>query len=281
MARIPTVGTKGVHTAQLSPRLRKIEARRTRKAAQRAYAPELRADREALAEPGKAYRTQVGSVKGATNIFTGALAQALAGLKGSGLKGRYLQQTKSELLGQLHDAASYAPYLIAEAGETRNKEASEARRELLSDRAQMQKSGLEAFNSRLKELRGTAAARLKEQQEKKESEAKEAAEGGGSGGLSKSEIKALESAAIAVRNFITEWKGDKKAQEAIPLQSGADWAKAAKFIASKNESATPADVAKVLKRVRERWTEKRPGFNEPGARRDYEHSPLTGFIPPR
>jgi hypothetical protein len=250
--RIPTVGPRDVRTVQLSPRLRRIERRRTRNAAQREAAPQIHADKAALAETGKNYRTQVASIKGASQMTSSALAQALAGA-GQGLHGRYEQQLKSELLSRLKGVGAQALPLIAEAGEERNKERTEAMQQLREDRAARDSSALAEFDQRLKELRGAGSSALKEQQEKRESEQ----EGGGPGGLSKSEIKALDSAAIAVKNFINDWKEQPELRKLNPLRTAEDWAKAASFIAHANESAAPADVATILKRVRSRWGNRR------------------------
>jgi ElaB/YqjD/DUF883 family membrane-anchored ribosome-binding protein len=174
--RVPVVGPQQLHPVQISPEIRKLEARRTKAAAHRAAAPVLAADRGEFGFAKKQYRNEAASARGATSAVEGALAQALAGLKGSGLSGTALQQTKSEFTSRAADAASALPSLLAGAQEERNKTLAADRQNLVSDRAQMQQSAAEAYNEKLKELRETGSSALKSQSQTASSNSKEAGE---------------------------------------------------------------------------------------------------------
>lgn len=227
MARIPTVGPKAVHTVQLSPRLRRIEARRARRATHREHAPVIAADKATLHEVGGNLGREVQSIKGATAMTDSALLQALrGGLKG--LKGQYRQQVKSELLARLHDAAATVPALVAEAQETAHKEGTEARQQLRSDVAARQQDFAETFDQRLKELRGQGATAVKE----KEEEAKKKREERGEGGGLELDPKAIHNAELALANSLVNWGKNVKVeingkkvpiQKFNPLHSAADW----------------------------------------------------------
>jgi DNA repair exonuclease SbcCD ATPase subunit len=166
---VPTVGNKQLHPVQLSPEIRHLEAKRTKAAAQRAAAPVLAADRGKFGVAKKQYQNEAASARGATNAEESALAQALSGLKGAGLKGTALQQTKSEFTSRAADAASALPSLLAGAAEERNKTLAADRQNLITDRASSEQSAAEALNQRLKELRGQGSSALKEEGKHKES----------------------------------------------------------------------------------------------------------------
>lgn len=170
---IPVVGNKQLHPVQIAPNIRKLEARRTRAAAHRTEQPVINADKGAIGIANKEYRNEAASARGATNAEENALAQALAGLKGSGLSGRYLQQAKGEFTSRAADAASALPSLLAGAGEERTKALTTARTKLTEDRASEQSSAASAFSQRLKELRGQGSSDLKTQQGDSATEAKE------------------------------------------------------------------------------------------------------------
>ena len=244
---IPVVGAKQLHPVQLSPQVRRIEAHRTREAARREAAPVLASDRSAFGAANREYRTQARSARGATSAVQGSLAEALGGLKASGLSGRYLQQARNEFMSREADAASALPALLAGAQEERSKAILDARQQLLSDRAQMQQSAASDFNQRLKELRGQGSSVLKS--EEKEAE---------SGGLSKSELKSLENAGIALHDAIAQWKKDPELQAGNPLQTKEDWLKLAHGLTKEYDGFGLAEAAKVIAALRRRW-QKHPG----------------------
>lgn len=258
MARIPTVGTKGVHTVQLSPRLRRIEARRTRNAARRANAPVIAADKAALREAGGTYNTQVQSIKGATAMTDSALLQALRGGLG-GLKGKYKQQVKSELLARLHDAAATVPSLVAEAGENRAQETREARQNLMQDRASMLREAATAFNSRLQSLRDKGATALKEREE------------GGEGGENPlaPDPRGVHNAYLVGANGLQElinsagkWidkdgnivePHTEGAKPIHPPETDAEWRAFAENVAKKADSADQTDALRAVEILRQRY----------------------------
>ena len=206
---VPVVGSQQLHPVQVSQPIRELEAHRTREAARRESAPVLAADREAFAAAKKQYRAEAASARGATNAVESSLAQALAGLKGSGLSGRYLQQTKNEFTSRAANAASSLPFLLAGAAEERGKAFTEARSQLSQDRAAMQQSGASAFDQRLKELRGAGTTAVKEQEADHE--------------LSKDETKSFQNATNALKDFLSQWGEnidvkDPTTGELVPIQ---------------------------------------------------------------
>src|SRR5262249_55739952 len=120
------------------------------------------------------YGTEAASYKGASGMLDNSLAQALAGIGSSGLKGSAAKQVKSELTARLGDVASSLPYLLAGNREEEGKALTEGRQQLLQDRASMQKSAASAFNERLKELRGKGTSELTEQAKNKTSVSEDA-----------------------------------------------------------------------------------------------------------
>jgi hypothetical protein len=178
MARVPTVGAKQLHPVQLTPEMRKILAHRSRRAAHREYSPVLAADRGAFKSANRAYRTEASSVRNATGMVENQLAQALAGLSSSGLSGKYKHQVQQEFTARQQDVASAIPFLLSNAAQERTSAIQDARGQLTSDQAQMQKSGASMFNQLLKEGREAGTSALKEQAKKHsdvKTESKEAA----------------------------------------------------------------------------------------------------------
>lgn len=168
--RIPTVGTRGLALAQLSPEARRILKRRTKREAQREAAPILASDRAAIRDANRGYGAEKRSILGATDMVQNSLSQALRGLKGSGLSGGYLRQVQNDLTSRQGDAAASIPFLLADAARERTEEVGEARAQLRSDRAAMQQSAASKFNQLLKEERGKASGVVKARREGTDSE---------------------------------------------------------------------------------------------------------------
>lgn len=251
--RVPVVGSKQLHPVQISPEIRRIEARRTKAAARREAAPILNADRRAFGEANREYSTQARSVRGATHMVEGALAQALAGLKGSGLSGRYLRQTQNEFTSRQADAASAIPALLAGAQEERGKALREASTQLASDRANMQQDAAQAFDQRLKELRGQGSTALKGGAEN-------------TGSSSRSLHIALMTAISGYQELLAssgKWfkgktevdPGTEGAREIHPPRTESEWRAFALQVA-KTEGADPIDAANAVKILRERINRK-------------------------
>lgn len=175
MARIPVVGTQNVHTVQLSPRLRQILHERAARQNRREYAPIIAADKAAIGLPQHEYETHVGAAKGAASAIQASLAQALAGLQGSGLHGRTLQQAIQGLSARQGEAVQALPYAYAGAAEERNKAQREARQGLLEDRAKRQAGIASDFDNLLESSRSSGAQSLKEQEERERSHRQEVA----------------------------------------------------------------------------------------------------------
>jgi len=209
MARIPVVGTKDVHAAQLSPELRRLLYRRAKGANRREYAPVLQADRQAFGGINQAYQNEASSVRGASQMTEEMLAQALQGLKASGLSGKYLQQATSELTSRQGDAAAAVPFLLSDAREARSSALTDARQQLAQDRASMLQGTAQDFNSSLESARGDASQVLKEQEEARSSASP------------KFDSEALSNARLALRSALSKWSENptiKVGDEEIPLQ---------------------------------------------------------------
>jgi hypothetical protein len=236
---VPVVGPKQLHIAQLSPRARKILAHRARQAARREYAPVKAADRQAIGLVNREYGVQARSAKAATNMVGASLTQALQKLPSTGLSGGYLKQAANELAARRADAASSLLFLLADAGSERRKGLIEAKTQLISDRADQQKSAAEKLNSLLSSERDAASSYLAAQEKAQKP--------------SKSEAKSLANAATALHDYLSHWKAEPVLQEANPLKTNADYAEAAHWLAKKYEGVSLADAAKVLAATRARW----------------------------
>lgn len=173
MASIPIVGAGQTHQVQLSPALRKLLHHRAAAAARREAAPVLAADREVLRIPQQEYRTAATSNKAALDAVVSSLAGALASLGGSGLKGHYRQETAQGLRDQKAQALAALPYLNAIAGEERAKGMTEARTQLVQDRAAMQQNAAQGFNSLLEKARGAGTQSEKEREGRERSNRQE------------------------------------------------------------------------------------------------------------
>lgn len=203
--RIPVVGSSQLHTVQISPEVRRIEARRARRAARRESAPILAADRGAFSQAKRDYRTEASSAKGATNMVEGTLVRALAGLKTSGLSGRYLQQATKEFTSRAADAASGLPFLLAEASENRGKSLRAASSQLAQDKAAMQQNAAQMFDQRLKEMREAGASALKAQS-----------------GTEPFDPKKLQNASIALQDSLVNWAKNGEVEvdgKKVPIQT--------------------------------------------------------------
>lgn len=241
MAPIPTVGTGRLNTAQLSPGERRILARRSKRAAQREYAPVIAADKAAFGTANRAYRTQAQSVRGATNMVENTLSQTLRGLKSSGLKGNYLRQVQNEVTSRQQDVAGSIPMLLADAATEKAKSYADARTQLLTDRAQKGQSKAQMFNQLLKEERGKASTVLKDENK----------------GPSASDIEGLKNAAKGLQIMITEWKNDPKLQEEFPLEKNEDWLGLVKDLQKSYDGVTLTDAATVVDRLKKHWAIKK------------------------
>jgi len=178
-------------------------------------------------------------------MVEGSLAQALAGLKTSGLSGRYLQQASKEFTSRTADAASALPFLLAEASENRGKANSEARSQLMQDRAAMQQSAAGAFNQRLKELRTAGSSALK---------AKEAGKGDGA---SRSVHNALIIAVTGYSELLkNSGKSTEEGTEIHPPRTDQEWRRFATQVAEEAEGADPVDAMNAVKILRERINRK-------------------------
>jgi hypothetical protein len=222
MARVPTVGSKELHSAQLSPQERRLRYKRAKRANQREYRPVLEADRQAIGAVNRDYQNEASSIRGATSMTENALAQALAGLRSSGLSGSYLRQAISELTARQGDAAASVPFLLSDARGQRSDALGEARQQLIDDRAAMQQGTAQDFNALLKEGRGEASQVLKEQAEARES--------GGEGAF---DPAALGNAKLALKDALNTWGQNPMVpgpdgeeiplRQLNPLRSKDDW----------------------------------------------------------
>lgn len=242
--RVPVVGTGQLNTAQLSAEQRRIEAHRAREAARREYAPQIQADRGAIGVANKQYQSEAASARGATDAVQTSLAQALAGLKESGLSGRALQQTKAEFTSRAGDAAMSLPALLAGAGEERGKALTEARSTLAQDRAAMLTSQASKFNSALSSDRNAASSVLAAQKTKAQ-EAKEP----------DSTDEAVQNATNALKDYLSHWgeninvevNGEEvPIQQANPLKTADQWRTLAHGLEKEYDGFSLTDAVKAI-----------------------------------
>lgn len=259
--RVPVVGTRGLHVAQLSPEARSILKRRADAAAQREYAPVLQADRAAFGTARQRFRGEKQSILGATDMAEASLAQALKGLKASGLGGRYLRQATNELTARRADVAGAVPFLLSDAASERGEAIQEARTELISDRAAMQQSAAQKFNSALDEERNAASGLLKER-------AEDRARNKGF----EFDPRNLKNAQIALKTALEKWaenpmvevevNGEKQMvpfQQANPLKTMEQWREFAAGVDDSFNGFDSVDIMEVIKRALRRRESKFAG----------------------
>lgn len=213
--KIPVVGTRGLHTAQLSPEVRSILKRRAEGAAQRAYAPQIAAKKQAIGSVRKGFQNERQSILGATDMAENSLSQALRGLGSSGLQGRYLKQATSELTARRGDVAQSIPFLLSDAAQQRNEALTGARQELTETRAARDQSAAEAFNSLLKEEREDASGALKRRAAKLGEKEED--------GLSEAQLRRLGNADLALKDALAAWSQNIEVEgpegDMVPVQS--------------------------------------------------------------
>lgn len=244
--RIPTVGTKGLNIAQLSPEARRILKLRAKRAAQRKYAPVLAADRAAVRDANRGYGAEKRSILGATSMVQNSLTQALRGLKGSGLSGGYLRQVQNDLTSRQGDAAASIPFLLADAARERTEAVGDARAQLREDRAARASTTAEKFDTLLKEERGKASGVLKERR-------------GGTDSELKSDPRALKIAMLAARTGYQELlknagKRTEEGTEIHPPWNDQEW-RAFTLTVAKTEGIDAVDAANAVKILRRRIQE--------------------------
>jgi hypothetical protein len=235
--QVPVVGTRGLHTAQLSPRARTILKRRADAAARREYAPVLEAARAPIESARQGFRNEAASIRGSARMGEQSLDQALRGLASSGLKGRYLKQATQEFAARRADVASGTPYLLADARQARGEAIGEARTDLLTTRAEMKGSAASAFNQLLKEQRDKASGVLKERENESEK----------SSGFEFDERK-LRNANIALNDALATWKSNPEYQEANPLTQIDHWRHLAQQMSGIYKGFDLAEAMEVIRR---------------------------------
>lgn len=249
MARVPVVGTKELHTAQLSPRERRILHRRAARANRREMAPVLAADRQAYGVANRAYGREAASVHGAAEMTEEALAQALKGLRSSGLTGQYLHQAVNELTSRQGDAAAAIPFLLSDAREQKADAIGEAQQQIAQDRARMLQGTAQDFNSMLESARGKASTVLKEQQEKREAEA----------GEHFFDAKHLANAKLALKDALSAWgknpmvegpEGEEVHLRSLnPLRSQEDWLRFAQGLNEHYDGFELRDINHIIQQL--------------------------------
>lgn len=249
---LPTVTARDLHVVQLSPQLRKVLKRRSMRAARRAYAPEIAADRANIAETRGQYRNQAASIRNASSMVQNALSHALAGAQASGLHGGYLRQLTHEIGSRESDTASAIPFLLADAQEERNKALSEGRQELRSARGSMLKAGLGAFNTLLKETRGEGSSLEAQRAEARKKKAQEAAEPG----EGKYDQTNLENAKLALKDALSQWAKNPTVEgpdgsevplkQVNPLRTREDWLTFANGLVKNYDGFGLAEINHVL-----------------------------------
>lgn len=249
--KLPQVGTRDLNTVTLSPELRKILRRRAHNAAKRAYAPILAADRQAFRDINRAYQTEAKAVRGATSMVQESLAQALAGLKRSGLRRGYLRQAVNELTSRQADAARAIPFLLADARENRARAMSEAQQELNKHRAEMLQASAGNFNQLLKEARTAGSSLMKERKDRARAmreEARAKREREKEGGLNLDPVN-LRNAELALKDALRQWASDDELKELNPLRTRQDWERFAVGLDSQYPGFSLAEADAVIRRL--------------------------------
>lgn len=247
MARLPTVGASKLHLAQLSPQVRRVLARRAKKAAKREYAPVLKADRRAFGAANREYKAEKQSVLGATGQVENTLADALRGLKTSGLTGGALKQAQREFTSRQADTASSIPFLLGDAAKTKKAAIVDARTALIEDQAQKGKSTAEMLNQTLKEQRTAASSELKSKEGKEAEHDKNLA----------SDARSIRNALIVANKGYTELlqntgKETKDGVTIHPPKTDAEWRAFITQVAKEAEGADPVDAARAVQLLRDR-----------------------------
>lgn len=250
--KLPQVGTRDLNTVTLSPELRKILRRRAHNAAKRVYAPILEADRQAFRDINRAYQTEAKAVRGATSMVQESLAQALAGLKRSGLRRGYLRQAVNELTSRQADAARAIPFLLADARENRAQALSEAQQQLAQDRAAMLQDSAQGFNSLLASQREKGATEIGERKDRarREREAK-------GRGLDLDPVK-LRNAKLALKDALRQWAKNPTVEidgeevplkQLNPLRTRQDWERFAVGLVGQYPGFGLAEADAVIRRL--------------------------------
>lgn len=252
---VPVVGSKQLHPVQISPRVRRLEAKRARAAAHREAAPEKAAAKEGVRAARRESRRSLTSARKGTQALAGTLEQALAGLGSTGLTGRERQQTSREFSGRIADAASALPALLAGLREEGAEDIGKARRELQGVRAAEKSSAASKFNSQLEELRNAGSSAIEAEQKERQGKRGEAAEGG-------EEDRGLRNAQIELTKFLDFWRKNKLVeldgkevpiQQVNPLTSDSDWREVVKGMVEHGEGFDPTDALRAVKERRAEW----------------------------
>lgn len=255
--KLPQVGTRDLNTVTLSPELRKILRRRAHNAAKRVYAPILAADRQAFRDINRAYQTEAKAVRGATSMVQESLAQALAGLKRSGLRRGYLRQAVNELTSRQADAARAIPFLLADARENRARAMSEAQQELNKHRAEMLQASAGNFNQLLKEARTAGSSLMKERKDRARAMREAKREGEKEGGLDLDPVK-LRNAELALKDALRQWAKNPTVEidgeevplkQLNPLRTRQDWERFAVGLVGQYPGFGLAEADAVIRRL--------------------------------
>jgi hypothetical protein len=112
---VPVVGVHATNQVRLSPRLEALLHHRAQRAANRYYAPQIAALKAQRRGVVRTYRQSVSSTKNAVGAAQAQLSQIQKGLKHSGLKGSFLQQTRSDLASRQQSLGQAIPFLTQDA----------------------------------------------------------------------------------------------------------------------------------------------------------------------
>lgn len=258
---LPVTTPQDVNLNRLSPELRRILRQRAHAQARREYAPILEADRAALEAPQAAYRTQAQATRGAASMAENLLLSALGGLKGRGLSGSALNQTRSELTSRIGDAASSVPFLLADAAEERAAGVGEARQQLMQDRGAMLSDSAANFNSLLEKAREAGGSQIEEEKDAQKA-ARKAAEDEAMTGANGLDISPenLKNAELALKTALTGWAENPEVEgpdgemvplkELNPLRTDQDWRLFAQGLVENNEGFGLAAINEIIERIR-------------------------------
>lgn len=144
---IPTVGTHGTQAVHLSHAVKAQIRRRANRAARREYAPQIQADRKAVAIARRSGDKEIASIQNMTGVVDSALQQQLQQLKHSGLTGQNLKMAIQELSARRADLPVGEQLLVSDARQTEHSAVQDARMQVLQDRADRATQAAQNFNS--------------------------------------------------------------------------------------------------------------------------------------
>lgn len=147
--------------------------RRAQKQARREFNPQIRAAKQELRGVRKQRQRELQSATRAGAQLSNTLAQAMGAVRGSGLKGRYKQQTLRELSGMRGDAARMVPFEQRTIRQEYREPLTTARSSVAGLRVDKAEDAQKAYASRLGDIAEARAERQADANEMRRDRKKE------------------------------------------------------------------------------------------------------------